>query len=109
MNRLLLISSVMLIISFTGCKKAAKDFVPDCSGTAKTFSGDAFPVFQSSCVNCHSGSGGQSPLNNYTNIVASKSSIRNMIINGSMPSSGKLTDSQKNAIICWIDNGAPNN
>jgi hypothetical protein len=26
-----------------------------------------------------------------------------------MPQNGSLTSSEKNAIICWIDNGAPNN
>jgi hypothetical protein len=26
-----------------------------------------------------------------------------------MPQSGTITQAQKNAFICWIDNGAPNN
>ena len=109
MKRTLVYSTIMLTIFLAGCKKDVKIFVPDCTGVAKIFSGDAFPVFHSSCIDCHFSGSGQTPLDNYSNIVAAKSSVRNVIINGSMPRSGSLTDTQKNAITCWTDNGAPNN
>lgn len=90
------------IFTLSSCKKSNQDFVPSCSGTS-TYSADAKPVFQSKCVSCHSNYG------NYSQVVASKNSIRTTIINGSMPKGGSLTDAQKNAIICWIDAGAQNN
>ncbi len=83
--------------------------MPYCTEAAKTFSGDAFPVFHSSCIDCHFSGSGQTPLDNYSNIAVAKNSVRNVIINGSMPRSGSLTDAQKNAIICRINNGVPDN
>ena len=95
---------VFTIFTFQSCTKTQNNFVPSCSGTAKTFSGDAFPIIQSACLSCHTSS-----LNNYANVAARASSIRSKIIDGSMPQSGSLSSTQKNAIICWIDNGALNN
>ena len=96
-------STILIVLAITSCKKAAKDFTPDCSGTAKSFTTDVLPVFQSSCVSCHGS------YSNYTNICASKTSIRSTIVDGSMPTKKSLTEAQKNAVICWIDNGTPNN
>jgi hypothetical protein len=103
MKRILFCSAAILLIALTSCKKATKDFVPDCSGAAKLFSADVLPVIQSSCVSCHSG------YSNYSGICSSKSSIRSKVVDGSMPQKSSLSDAQKNAIICWIDNGTPNN
>ncbi len=108
MKQTFVYSALMLALILTSCKKTTQNFVPNCTGTAKTFAADAFPVIQSSCLSCHSSNSGR-PLDNYLNIVAVKSSIRSKIIDGSMPQSGSLTDAQKNAVICWIDNGAANN
>jgi hypothetical protein len=35
--------------------------------------------------------------------------IKPAVANGTMPKTGTLTTAQKNSIICWINNGAPNN
>jgi len=86
----------------------------DCSGTAKSFSTDVNPIIQATCTTnsgCH-GSGsnnGPGELLTYSEIFSSRSSIRSAVASGSMPKTGSLTTAQKNAIICWIDNGAPNN
>ncbi|MEN9549150.1 MAG: hypothetical protein RIR12_1741 [Bacteroidota bacterium] len=86
----------------------------DCSTvTNKAFAADVSPIIQSSCatVGCHaSGSAnGVGALTNYTEIFTHRSRIRTAIANGSMPQGGSLSTTQKNTIICWIDNGAPNN
>lgn len=98
----ILLSFPFILIVLLSCKKSNQDFVPSCSGTS-TYSADAKPVLQSKCVSCHSNYG------NYSQVVASKNSIRTVIVNGSMPKGGSLSDAQKNAIICWIDAGAQNN
>ena len=92
-------------IVFASCAKSAdsSSYTPDCSGTAKTFSKDANPVISSSCSSCHS------QYSTYSQIVASKASIRSSIVGGTMPKGATLTAAQKNAVVCWIDNGAPNN
>ena len=86
----------------------------DCGGTTKSFSSDVNPIIQATCATnsaCH-GSGsnnGPGELLNYSEIFNARSSIRSAVLSGSMPKTGSLTTAQKNAIICWIDNGAANN
>ena len=85
----------------------------DCSGTAKSFATDVSPVIQAKCAvsGCHpSGSNnGPGELISYSEIYNARIAIRNAVITGEMPQNGSLTTAQKNAIICWIDNGASNN
>lgn len=86
----------------------------NCSGPAKSFSNDVSPIFQASCASsggCH-GNGsfnGPGELTNYSKIFNARSSIRSAVASGDMPRIGSLTPAEKNAILCWIDNGAPNN
>ncbi len=89
----------------SSCKKTttSNSYTPDCSGAAKSFATDVFPVVNGNCAGCHS------KFSNYAGISGDASSIRSMIVSGSMPKNGSLTTAQKNAVVCWIDNGAPNN
>lgn len=83
-------------------------------GTVRTFSADVNPVIQSSCATssgCH-GAGsnsGPGPLLSYQQIFNVRSTIRSEVSSGRMPPNGGLSAAQKSAILCWIDNGAPNN
>ena len=96
---------ISLAIILASCAKSSDNsaYTPDCSGTAKTFSKDANPVISNSCSGCHS------QYSTYSQIVASKASIRSTIVDGTMPKGATLTAAQKNAVVCWIDNGTPNN
>ena len=86
----------------------------NCSGVTSTFSGGANPIIQSTCATdatCH-GNGsanGPGPLLTYAQILSTRVSIKSAVLAGTMPKTGSLTTAQKNAIICWIDGGAPNN
>jgi hypothetical protein len=112
LKKIVVIAAVISLLY--ACKKKGDDTNSvDCSGTAKTFSTDANPVIQASCIasGCH-GSGsnnGPGPLLNYSQIFNARSDIRSSVSSGHMPLNGSLTASQKAAIICWIDNGALNN
>jgi hypothetical protein len=103
---------VALLLAFFSCKKDP-DFIVDCSGPAKSFATDVASVIQASCANgsgCH-GAGskkGPGPLLNYSQVFNARSEIRSAVASGDMPRNGTLTVSEKNAILCWIDNGAPN-
>jgi len=103
----------VLLAFITACSKKP-EFTADCSGPAKSFVTDVSPVFQTSCAinsGCHAtGSGnGPGPLLNYSQIFNARADIRSAVASGHMPLNATLTASQKNAILCWIDNGAPNN
>jgi hypothetical protein len=85
-----------------------------CAGISPKFSTDIQPILNTVCSinsNCHaSGSlntGG--PFTNHAQVSAKSASIRAAILAGTMPQSGTISQSQINAFICWIDNGAPNN
>ena len=110
--------SVTLIISCTKGKDSSSDggggsYTPSCTGTAKSFSNDVLPIFQSVCsaAGCHNAGSGNGPgaLTNYNQIFAARSDIRGQVLTGQMPLNSTLTTTQKNNIICWIDSGAPNN
>jgi len=97
----------LLVISgfIWSCTKTTTgpSYTPDCTGAVKSFTSDVRPLIQSSCAGCHSN------FSSYSQISAAKTSIRSKIVSGSMPQGGSLSDTQKNIIVCWIDNGAPNN
>lgn len=92
------------ILLFVNCKKknSTKKYTPSCSST-KSYLNDVAPLIQSNCVSCHN------TYVNYTAIQTSATSIRSVIVDGSMPKGSTLTEDQKNNIVCWIDAGAPNN
>jgi len=45
----------------------------------------------------------------YAGVTAGLSGIRSTIVDGSMPQKTTFSDSRKNSVVCWIDNGAQNN
>ena len=85
---------------------------PTCNGT-QSFTNDVNPIFQASCAisGCH-GAGsfnGPGPLTTYSQIFNARAAIRTAISNGTMPKTGMLSTTNRNTIICWIDNGAVSN
>jgi hypothetical protein len=97
------------------CRKdAANTSTVDCSGPAKSFATDVNPIIQSSCSmdsDCH-GSGshsGPGELMTYSQIFNARSAIQSAVASGFMPLDGSLSTSEKNTILCWIDNGAADN
>lgn len=105
----------MFSLLLTACSKKS-DSVPTPSNctTTKSFASDVNPIIQTSCAlnaGCHaSGStNGPGPLTSYAQVFNARVNIKNAVSNGTMPQNSSLSTDQKNAIICWIDNGAPNN
>jgi hypothetical protein len=97
---------LLSLIIFSACKKSSTSakstvYTPNCSGT-KSFKNDVLPILNSSCNSCHS-------YSTYQSVTSVASTIRSDVANGSMPQNSALSNSQKDAILCWIDNGMPNN
>ena len=109
----LLAAPLLLLFAFSACKKDAENYAPNCSGT-KSFATDVSPIIQSSCAvssGCH-GSGstsGPGHLSTYQQVFNARTNIRAAVASGRMPQGGALTNAQKDALLCWIDAGAPNN
>ncbi len=106
-------SLALAVLFLYSCKKSAVVYTPDCSGTTKSFATDVSPVIKSYCATsgCHDSNSSHGPgaLTNYTQISGNRTSVRSAVADGSMPQNTTLSNAQKNAIMCWIDNGAPNN
>lgn len=105
MKKIIAFSSV---IAMAACKKESSTSLTCDSNLS--FSSTVQPVLVSKCATsgCHNGSG-MANLSTYNNAKNEASSIRTSVENGSMPRGGSLTSAEKTAILCWIQNGTPNN
>ena len=117
-NKLLLILlGILSVIFFIRCSKtdgAGGISVSYCDGISSNYNSDVQPLITTYCLlgsNCHSpgstNAGGE--LTDYTKIFAKRDAIRSAVYSGIMPQTGSLTIDQKKKIVCWIDDGAPNN
>lgn len=74
-----------------------------------TFSGNVKSIIDANCIQCH-GTGGNSPnLTTFNSISSSAVSVKSAVATRRMPQGGSLTQAQIDAIVCWVNNGAPNN
>lgn len=94
------------LISFVTCKKKNNSkndtYTPTCSGT-KSFQNDVFPLIKDKCWRCHSN------MADYNQVRSLSTQIKDNVISGAMPQNDKLTNDQKDIIVCWVEAGAPNN
>jgi hypothetical protein len=75
-----------------------------------SFTSSILPIIQKSCTisGCHNGS--QFPdLRVFKNIQDNAARIKTQTASRSMPLGGALTQSEIDAIACWVDDGAPQN
>jgi hypothetical protein len=107
-----LISALFISLLIAGCTKDKENTNNDCS-TTKSWTSDVSPIIQSSCAitSCHASGSANGPgaLTSYQAVFNARTAIRQAVASGAMPKTGSLTAAQKNAIICWIDSGAPQN
>ena len=69
------------------------------------------PIISSSCstTGCHDGSTSQTNFTIFSNVQGSAAAIKSRTQSGNMPKNGTLTQVQKDAIACWVDDGALDN
>jgi uncharacterized membrane protein len=103
----------MFLLIQTSCADNNEATEISCDGVTVLFA-DVNTIIQSSCTQnsgCH-GSGstrGPGALLTYTQIYNARTSIKSAVASGAMPQGGSLSSDEKNAIICWIENGAQEN
>lgn len=105
MKKILFVAVMIGLGFWTGCSKdsTTTPYTPTCDGTVKSYKNDVAPIINASCAGCHSNFG------TYSQLYASRNSIRSNVVSGQMPQNGSLTTAQKDAIACWVDSGAANN
>lgn len=90
----------------TGCEVSQE--VAILSGIS--YSGTVSAIIQNNCAvsGCHNGS--QAPdLRSLSNIQANATSIKSAVVSKRMPLTGSLSQTEIDAIACWVDDGAPDN
>lgn len=105
MKKILFVALISIGL-ISGCSKdntTATSYTPNCSGAVKSYKTDVAPIIRTSCGGCHQNFG------TYSLLFGSRSSVRSMVVSGQMPQGSTLSTTQKDAIVCWIDNGAANN
>lgn len=108
--KFLLLTTLMTLLTYACQSESDEDMIPpDNCNTNVSYSSVIRPLIDQKCGNCHL-DGSQAPdLTNYSIIKANASKIKSLTQSGIMPQDGSLTQAQKDAIACWVDNGALNN
>ncbi|MEI6151145.1 MAG: hypothetical protein WCQ10_01365 [Chitinophagia bacterium] len=103
------ITFIMVVVACSKNTTNDKTLVASCDANT-SFSKNILPLFNSSCntSGCHD-ENNAAPLNNFQVVHDNASQIRASIASGRMPMGKTLAVADKNAIFCWIDNGAKNN
>lgn len=86
---------------------------PNCANIDSRFSTVVSNIISSSCTpsGCHAAGSTNGPgaLTNYAQIKAAAGAVKSAVETGRMPQGSTLSVAQRQAIICWVDAGAPNN
>jgi len=107
MRKLFLILFI-LIITFSCKKHDTSNDIP--CDPAISYSATVKPIFAKNCAlsGCHDGNTFPSAAD-YAVVHDASAQIINVVSTGAMPKNASLSDSDKAAIICWINNGSKNN
>lgn len=97
------------IASFYCSKKSETPLATTCNPLI-SFANTVKPVLDRNCntAGCHDDQV-ITALNNFQTVHDGAAQIRLSISTGKMPKNRTITNEDKNAIFCWIDNGAKNN
>jgi len=110
-KKLFIISTATLLIiqSFNCSKKSDTQATVACDPMI-SFSKTIKPIMDRDCnsAGCHDDQV-ITALNTYQIVHDGAAQIRLSISTGKMPKNRTISDTDKNAIFCWIDNGAKNN
>jgi hypothetical protein len=114
LKKIFVIALAFVFVSACSKNNASMTKVSDCNGSPKSFGADVNTIIQTSCAfdsDCHGSesSSGPGPLLTYSQIFNARATIASAVSSGLMPLNATLSSGEKNAIICWIDNGAQNN
>lgn len=108
----IIISCLTITLITIQCKKETAEEI-DCSNTVVSYADDIAPLFTSNCntSGCHRDNFGSGDFTSYDGVKSkvSNGSIRDRVVNKSMPPNGSLSDAQIKQIVCWIDAGGLNN
>ncbi len=79
--------------------------------TGISYNASVKSIIANSCATtgCHDGSTSQTNFTSFSNVQSKAADIKSRTQSGSMPKNSTLTQEQKDAIACWVDDGALDN
>lgn len=102
----------VIAVMVLGCSKDKSSTIT-CTGESISYASKVAAVMNSNCATsgCHDAGSRSGPgaLVTYSQIFNARSSIKSSIENGSMPRKKSMSEADKQTVVCWINNGAPNN
>lgn len=105
--RLKIFVSVSLVILFFACSKKSTLIDLSTCDPDVSYNGQVKSIIANSCAKsgCHNGSADPTLLD-YASVFANAARIKSSVMNGSMPKNSSLSSTDKQALLCWIQNGA---
>lgn len=87
------------------------DLIVPRNASGVSWQSEVKPIIDFSCAKsgCHDDKSGRTNLMDFKSIKESVNQIRSRVINRSMPFDASLPEAQIQLIVCWIDDGAPDN
>ena len=71
-----------------------------------SFKRDIQPILESRCTRCHNPKSGLPQITQYPVAYENRYKIRNKVKTRQMPYFGRMTESERDLIIMWVDQGA---
>ena len=104
------IAASIIIVSCSKSSDTANTAVSATCNPNTSFSQTVLPILNSTCnlSGCHDPNNA-AELNNYQVVHDNAAQIKASVVSGRMPKGKTFNATDKNALLCWIDNGAKNN
>lgn len=79
--------------------------------TGISYDASVKPIIMNNCAisGCHNGTNNLPDFSVFSNVQSRASSIKTRTQSGNMPKNGSITQAEKDAIACWVDDGAEDN
>ena len=117
MRKTIALLTVAGIFLVNGCYYDKEELLyPDytnCSTLNASYLNNVKPIIETRCAvsGCHDAGSvnGPGPLTSYELVKNAAVEIKSAVVSGFMPQNSTLNATEKKAISCWVDSGAPNN
>lgn len=102
-----LLSFTVFLFLLVACTKKTDTIDLTTCDPATSYNNQVKSIIANNCAKsgCHNGMADPTLLD-YASVFANAARIKNSVMNGSMPKNASLSNADKKALLCWIENGA---
>ncbi|MDP4797829.1 MAG: hypothetical protein NWR50_03110 [Crocinitomicaceae bacterium] len=96
---------VLVISTFTFCKKSKNNITPVCDGSNPTYTNFVADLIASKCASCHD----YSTYAKLSAITSNGQFTNTVLTDQTMPKNNSISEADLNKLQCWVENGFPEN